>query len=164
VTSRLTVEELQRRLGHASISRSVEEDHLATGVLRWVVFTVHPRPETSPHLSLIFDGECRFIQSLHFGEKPHWHFTRSESEIANANSAVRVARALVRRRLHMVEQLDASGTPWSWSLQVKGGIPPAYDKRLTHYRRVYFDQPPGPPVPIPAEHRRDVESGPGPIG
>ena len=44
--------------------------------------------------------------------------------------------------------------PLPRSLQVKDGLPLVYDRRMTHYRRVFFNRPPGPPFSIPSELRR----------
>jgi hypothetical protein len=154
VAPQLSVPDLQRRLGHAAITFAVH-DHESPNV-SWASFTVHPLPNTSDALEFVFDRDVLYLQSLHFGPQPHWHFDSSEDATVNCNRAVRIARALVHRRIHMVQQLDVHGHSWGWSLHTKTSLPLVYDHRITHYRRVFFSRPSDPSLPIPSECRRPV--------
>lgn len=151
---RLTVEQLQRRLRHEAITFQSGSEETAVGLYEWAEFRILPQPETSEAIFFLFDPGIQYLQSLHFGERPHWHFERSSDERVNTDSAVRIARALVHQRMHMVEELDEEGRAWGWSLQVKDCLPLVYDRRMTHYRRAFFNRAPGPLLPIPSELRR----------
>jgi hypothetical protein len=153
---RLTVEQLQRRLRYPEVTFLSGSVETAAGAYEWAEFRIHPQPETSEALFFLFDPDIQYLQSLNFGNRTHWHFERSPDERINCDRAVRVARALVLQRMHMVEQLDQQGKAWGWSLQVKDGLPLVYDPRMTHYRRLFFNRAPGPPFPIPSTCRRHL--------
>ena len=154
MTAQLTLEDLQRRLRYPHVTFAVHDQ--ASSHLSWATFTIHPLPNTSDSLELIFDRDVRYLQSLHFGQQPHWHFDSSDDESVNCNRAVRVARALVHQRIHMVQQLDAHGRVWVWSLHTKTGLPLVFDERITHYRRVLFNQGPNQALIVPSECRHPV--------
>lgn len=137
----VTLEQLKRKVSWHDIAQE-RHDYEVNG-RNYVAqrFRLLPSDPAWPKIDLHFDERVTCLDPLGFS---HWHahYDGNSSNRRNLINALRTVRALVTRKLCLVEELQSDGKYWGGGLTEPDGIPSMIGKEITRFRRVFFDQAP----------------------
>lgn len=108
---------------------------------KYRIFSLRPSHPTWYTLDFVFDDECRYLQSFHFGIW-HAHYESYECEKCNINLAVMAADKLITHDWCLLEELTDDGSYSEGSLVGAHEIAGTLSKDVKKFKRIFFNKEP----------------------